>query len=177
MGFMGKPDVVKDEDDKRESTSMKAEPDQDEEMPDISKLLSGPKGKLGSESKGKAKATFKVKKAPKRRNKRRVVDSDSDNDEDVDSDDDLSDFIVRSDEDEEMKDERKKTKKRLSKRRSTSHDSDFSDSEAEEVFDDVIIGAKGPREPIRMNEIQTLPKSLPSTKMMVKWYLHDLSVI
>ncbi|KLO17670.1 hypothetical protein SCHPADRAFT_900413 [Schizopora paradoxa] len=150
-----------------------AAPDQDEEMPDIFQLIhkgngsgsqaSASKSKEGKSSKGKGKGKGK---AVKKRTKRAIIDSDEDEDEDdaMDSDDSLDDFIVHSDEDEEMKDDKKKLK-RLHKRKPSKADSN-SDSEIEETYDEVIIGPGKSRAERDIEVIKTLPKTLPSTKMM-----------
>lgn len=148
--------------------------DQDEEMPDIFQLIrngSGSQPSASGSGEGKAsKCKSKVKgKAVKKRTKRLVVDSEEEDEDDaMNSDNSLDDFIVNSDEDEEMKDERKQLK-RLHKRKPAKDDSGYGDSDVDEMFDEVIIGpgrGKG-REEIDVNVIKTLPKTLPSTKMMV----------
>ncbi|KAI5120898.1 hypothetical protein M0805_002998 [Coniferiporia weirii] len=133
----------------------------DEEMPDITMLLSSHSSQNKPKSRPNRKSNSKqgTKRALK---KRRVLDSDEDEGAgaDNDSDDDLSDFIVQSDEDEEGKDARRTLRKRLGKRRASSP-VDYDDS----GNDSVIIGiCKQPASEV--GDIKVLSRMLPSTKMM-----------
>ncbi|KDQ60258.1 hypothetical protein JAAARDRAFT_205244 [Jaapia argillacea MUCL 33604] len=125
--------------------------DTDEEMADVSELLTKKAGK------GKRK-----KPVPKKR--RRAVDSEDDSEEDDDEDegDDMSDFIVESDEDEEEKDARRALKKRLSKGKGRAIVLDCDED------DDIICGKpKDKPQPTRQQDgqIMLMSKFLPSTKM------------
>ncbi|KAJ7190933.1 SNF2 superfamily protein [Mycena pura] len=134
-----------------------------------------------SKSKGKAKANRPARKSTARKI---ILDSsdidqesatENDNYTDGDSDSDLSDFIVETDEDEEEKDARRLQKKSLGKRRAIIVvDSDEEDNVETPEEKEVLFGAK---KKLTKQEIKTMPRFLPSTKMKAMMdYLKKLAL-
>ena len=118
--------------------------------------------------KGKAKAK-KVQKSKSKSKSRRCLDHDDDDaiesEFESDEDDDMSDFIVKSDEEEE-KDARLALKRRLGKRKATivlDSDEEMDTPEEQEV----IFGRKK-KMPVSEEAIRLMPKFLPSTKMKAR---------
>lgn len=106
----------------------------------------------GTKGKGKVKKRF-----------RRIVDSEDDSEGEMDSE--MEDFIVYSDEDEAGKDARRAEKKRLGKKRAaTKVESDYDTNSGEDR--DVIYGKKT-RVSMPKEQVEMLPRFLPSTKMKV----------
>ena len=93
----------------------------------------------------------------------------SGSDEEDDDNDDMSEFIVESDEDEEVKDARRalrlKNKKRLGKRRL--HVILDSDDEPDTLEEKEVIFGVRKKVPISKEAIKLLPRFLPSSKMKV----------
>lgn len=119
----------------------------DDEMPGISDMII-----RGTKRKGRARRI---------RKKRAVCDSDSDDDGD---DDDMSDFIVEDDEDEEEKDTKREMKNRLRKRRVMVVESD---DDLDEDEREVVIGRNPKEVPASADQVKTMSRFLPSTKMNV----------
>ncbi|OAX39929.1 hypothetical protein K503DRAFT_865031 [Rhizopogon vinicolor AM-OR11-026] len=118
--------------------------DSDDEMLRVSDMII-----RGIKGKGRARRI---------RKRRAVYDSDYEDDDD----DDLSDFIVEDDEDGEEKDTKREMKKRLKKRRAmvVESDDEFDADERE-----VVIGRSSWKVPASMDQVKTMSRFLPSTKM------------
>lgn len=110
-------------------------------------------GIRGTKGKGRARRI---------RKKRAVYDSDYEDEDD--DDDDMSDFIVDDDEDEEEKDTKRDIKKCLKKRRAMVVESDDDDFSADERG---VTGRSPRKVPASMDQVKTMSRFLPSTKMKV----------
>jgi hypothetical protein len=139
-------------------TVVKPEDGDDTDIPDISDVFED----AIKVSKGKGKAKKRA---------RRIVDSEDDSEGGLDSE--MEDFIVHSDEDEAEKDARR-AEKRLGKKRVIAKIE--SDDEMESGDDREVIYGKKARVSILKEQVELLPRFLPSTKMKVnEFYLALLS--
>jgi hypothetical protein len=139
-------------------TVVKPEDGDDTDIPDISDVFED----AIKVSKGKGKAKKRA---------RRIVDSEDDSEGGLDSE--MEDFIVHSDEDEAEKDARR-AEKRLGKKRAIAKIE--SDDEMESGDDREVIYGKKARVSILKEQVELLPRFLPSTKMKVnEFYLALLS--
>lgn len=131
-------------------TTVKPEDTVNDEVLDVSDIFED----AVKSTRGKGKAKRRV---------RRIVDSEDDSEGELDSE--MEDFIVRSDEDEAEKDARRAEKKRLGKKRAVAKIESDNDMEGE--GDHEVIYGKKARVSILQEQVELLPRFLPSTKMKV----------
>jgi len=131
-------------------TTVKPEGDGDDDILDMSDIFED--AFKGTKGKGKAKKCS-----------RRIVDSEDDSEGEMDSE--MEDFIVHSDEDEADKDARRAEKKRLGKKRAATKVESNYDTDSGEDFD--VVYGKKTRVSMPKEQVEMLPRFLPSTKMKV----------
>ena len=138
-------------------TIVKPEGDDDDDILDVSDIFED--AFRGTKGKGKAK-----------KRSRRIVDSEDDSEGEMDIE--MEDFIVHSDEDEADKDARRAEKKRSGKKRAAAKvESDYETDSGEDC--NVIYGKKT-RVSMPEEQVEMLPRFLPSTKMKVNKYFHSV---